>query len=349
MIGFAEKAINDHEEVLLFPSYGRRLPDGRWCVEIAGLVYDPTDIRLQMRLLLRILRGVMRIDDDRLENQIFKQRIIPFVGAGERGKRVFVRIGKHEFQLRKKSKSNGHFFGSIILDDPLIEELRETGDLQGNQLRFIVAPSIGDKLFQGRVHLLDENGLSVISDIDDTIKDTNVTSRKELVENTFFREFRHIDGIVDVYRQLAESGAEFHYVSSSPWQLVRSLESFIDSHFPAGTFHLRHFRLRDQMLKKIMIRRKGKSEPIHRLLKTFAQREFIFFGDSREKDPSIYAKAFRKFPNQCKAMFIRSFPDKPMTAARIEKINSVAKADICVAFESGQELQALIDARLNRS
>lgn len=342
MIGFADKAIYEHEEVLLFPSFGQQLPDGRWRLEIAGAIYDPLDVKIQMRVLLRLLQRVMKIDPIELQNEIFQQRIEAFVGSSERGKRIHIQMGNEEFQLHRKSKRNGHFLSSLVVDESLIEELRDQGAIEGDQLRFSIDPGFG-RSFEGRIHLVKSHGLSVISDIDDTIKDTNVTSRKELVANTFFREFRNIDGIAEVYQGLANEGADFHYVSSSPWQLVRPLTHFIDQDFPRGTFHLRHFRLRDQMLTKLMLRRKGKSYSIKRLLESFPQRQFILFGDSREKDPEIYAKACRKHPDQCLAIFIRSFDDRPMTRQRIDKINEVCRKDICVPFRTGDELKVLVE------
>ena len=59
------------------------------------------------------------------------------------------------------------------------------------------------------MQLLDTNGLSVISDIDDTIKETNVTQKRQLLRNTSLREFRAIDGMADFYARLRDAGRPF--------------------------------------------------------------------------------------------------------------------------------------------
>ena len=46
----------------------------------------------------------------------------------------------------------------------------------------------------GYIQLIDPNGISVISDIDDTVKITNVADRRELLANTLLREFVAVRG-----------------------------------------------------------------------------------------------------------------------------------------------------------
>ncbi|MBI2478986.1 MAG: DUF2183 domain-containing protein [Planctomycetia bacterium] len=173
--------------------------------------------------------------------------------------------------------------------------------------------------------------MSVISDIDDTIKVTNVHSRRLLLESTFLREFESIDGMSTLYRQWADQGAAFHYVSSSPWQLYTPLAEMCDAGaFPWGSFHLRSFRLRDHMLRRLsLIRRKGKAKVIHNLLKTFPRRHFIFVGDSGEADADIYGRLARKFPRQVAAIYIRSLSVRPLDEERQAKaFRGVREANI---------------------
>ncbi|HEX20627.1 MAG TPA: DUF2183 domain-containing protein, partial [Acidiferrobacteraceae bacterium] len=99
----------------------------------------------------------------------------------------------------------------------------------------------------GRVQLVSASGLSIISDIDDTIKISNVLDKKELMSNTFLRPFKAAPGMAALYRSLHRQGAVFHYVSASPWQLYPPLEQFREQHhFPEGSFHLKSFRWRDR-------------------------------------------------------------------------------------------------------
>jgi phosphatidate phosphatase APP1 len=156
--------------------------------------------------------------------------------------------------------------------------------------------------------------VSVVSDIDDTIKVTNVHSRRMLLESTFLREFESIAGMSTLYRGWAEQGAAFHYVSSSPWQLYTPLAEMCDAGaFPWGSFHLRSFRLRDHMLRRLLlIRRKGKAKVIHALLEKFPRRRFILVGDSGEADADMYGRLARKCPGQVAAIYIRLLNERPL-------------------------------------
>jgi phosphatidate phosphatase APP1 len=191
------------------------------------------------------------------------------------------------------------------------------------------------------IRLLPPTGLSVISDIDDTIKETTVTNRRELLQNTFLRDFKYVEGMADVYQNWHRAGAEFHYVSSSPWQLFESLSRLqADGGFPMGTMHLRNFRLRDQLFKKVLIiRRKGKASEIKRLLKNLPNRKFILVGDSGEKDPEIYRKILVRFPSQVEGVFIREVINRPLAKDQVRKLNKHAGNGVWAAFSTPEMLE----------
>jgi phosphatidate phosphatase APP1 len=135
-----------------------------------------------------------------------------------------------------------------------------------------------ERSFTGRVQLIGETGLSVISDIDDTIKISEVNNPVALVENTFAREFRPIPGMADRYRKWSQDGAVFHYVSASPWQLYAPLEAFLaDHHFPPGSFHLKEFRWKDSRFVNLFT----------------PSDEIMLVGDSGERDAELYADLAR--------------------------------------------------------
>jgi phosphatidate phosphatase APP1 len=173
----------------------------------------------------------------------------------------------------------------------------------------------------GRALLMAPTGVSVISDVDDTIKHTEVTCRQSLLRNTFLREFLPISGMAEMYQDWAAQGAAFHYVSSSPWQLFAPLAEMCETcGFPEGTFHLRNFRLRDHMLRRLfLVRRPVKGVIIKHLIRTFPQRKFVLVGDSGERDPEIYGAMARRFPEQVAGVFIRELAERPMDTRRTLK------------------------------
>jgi len=50
-----------------------------------------------------------------------------------------------------------------------------------------------------------EEGVSVVTDMDDTIKDTHVLDRKEMLKNTFVRPFVAVAGMPELYRSWKEA------------------------------------------------------------------------------------------------------------------------------------------------
>jgi hypothetical protein len=288
-----------------------------------------------------MLRRVMKVAPHEFESDLFKRRITTFIAATERGKRIAVRIGSRIHLLQKRSRRNGHFYGRVRLSAERVSRLEDQGIIRDGWLHFDVLAQNGEtRLFAGRCQLLGRQGVSVISDIDDTIKFTDVSSRRALLTNTFLREFRAIAGMASCYQQWAEQGAAFHYVSSSPWQLYDHLTELCDAEgFPAGTMHLRAFRLRDHMLRRVLlIRRKGKAAVIKSILASFPGRRFILVGDSGELDPEIYAAAARRFPHQVEKILIRQLPMRRIHVDRREKLFRKTRADGWVFFDDASEL-----------
>src|SRR3972149_10512861 len=111
-----------------------------------------------------------------------------------------------------------------------------------------VLPKMDKRIYTGRVQLLERKGISVISDIDDTIKVSEVTNpdSKIFLRNTFINEYQAVEDMANLYRQWENAGMQFHYVSANPWQLYDTINKFMESAgFPKGSMRLRNFRWKD--------------------------------------------------------------------------------------------------------
>lgn len=294
-----------------------------WKLRLTGIVHQlPDEFRGRKRMLIRMLRNVMQVPQEELESDLFRQRISPFLADPLHRCPIAVRIGDQVYRLPGKTRRNGHF--SAWLRVPASE-------IDRHQVFENGVARIGFEVFSereeiepadGEAFLHQRDGICVVSDIDDTIKHSVVTDRRELLANTFLREFRGVPGMADVYRQWQAAGWAFHYVSSSPWQLFHALRQLQHREgFPEGALHLRNFRLRDQLLKRVMIiRRQGKATAIRSLLKSLPHRRFVLVGDSGEKDPEIYARICRKDPGRVAGVFIRELPGQPLDRERRAKL-----------------------------
>ena len=170
------------------------------------------------------------------------------------------------------------------------------------------------------MRLLNEQGLSVVSDIDDTIKITHVQDRIALLKQTFLREFESVPGMADLYQHWRAAGATFHYVSRSPWQLFAPIGDFLAGHgFPAGTFHMRNFRWKNASTLKPDRDGSKKQTVIENILTTLPRRRFVFVGDSGEHDPEIYGELAGRYPEQVRAIFIRNMTGEDATSVRLQR------------------------------
>jgi phosphatidate phosphatase APP1 len=302
------------EQVVLFPTIGYRSHDGQsWHVQVHGDVFAHGPVSLGKRILLKLLQRVMKAPPGAFDNELFRQRIQRFLAQDRPGKKVAVKMGEAIHPLPKPSRKNGHFSGVLRLDEELVLPHVSARSQHHRQLSLDICTPAGDGLgLAGPVHLIEPEGISVISDIDDTLKHSHVMCRRTLLTNTFLKEFEPITGMAQVFQAWEQQGAAFHYVSSCPWQLYQHLETlFGATGFPPGSFHLRAFRLRDHLLRKLLLmRRSGKAVVIQSLLKLFPRRQFVLVGDSVEADPELYGAVARKFPNQVRRILIRSLPGR---------------------------------------
>ncbi len=331
---------------MAYPGFGHRTPDGNWRILVAGVAWQqPVVFNRRQRLMIRMLGGAMKAAPADLESELFQNRITPFMAEPESRREIIARVGDRSYRLRKKTGRNGHFRDFVTLDARQVEAASSLDEFGNRMLNFDVEVAGANcHSLGGLIYLLEDEGTSIVSDIDDTIKDSAVGDRRELLNNTFLRDFRSVEGMADVYQSWAGTGVSFHYVSSSPWQLFESLKAMNETHqFPSGTMHLRNFRLRDQLLKKVIIRRQGKTTAIKFLMKNLPKRKFVLVGDSGEKDPEIYRKICRRFPGRVSALLIRELAHRPLDSERANKISAAIRNGRFAKFQTAEELKSLAE------
>ncbi|MCI0359725.1 MAG: App1 family protein [Planctomycetaceae bacterium] len=330
------------ETVALFPSLGHLSHEGRtWQIPVHGEIYSQGRVGLGKRFLLKLLQRAMKAPDADIQSDLFRARISRFLANDCKGRVLAVRCDQAEPITTKKSRSNGHFFGTLNLPVDSIESPASAHAGQPRRIELqVVRPGCGERLAAGQAYLLPSQGVSIISDIDDTLKHSHVACKQSLLANTFLREFEPIAGMSELFRSWASAGVAFHYVSSSPWQLYRHLAAHLtEQGFPDGSYHLRAFRLRDHLIRRIlMFRRSGKAGVIRGILRTFPERRFVLVGDSGEIDPEIYGAMARKYPQQVAGIFIRQIEGPRNTPLRYQRAFRGVRYEVVRLFREAQEL-----------
>ncbi|KAL9012386.1 MAG: hypothetical protein Q9173_002840, partial [Seirophora scorigena] len=163
------------------------------------------------------------------------------------------------------------------------------------------------------VLVTEPHGVSLISDVDDTIKHSAIgAGAREVFRNVFIRDLGdlRIDGVKEWYAKMASMGVQMHYVSNMPWQLFPVLSSFLSgAGLPKGSFHLKHYTgMLQGIFEPVAERKKGTLE---RIMSDFPQRRFILVGDSGEADLELYTDIVEANPGRVLGVFIRDVTTKP--------------------------------------
>ncbi len=329
------------EELRLFPALA--YPDTKgWEVHIRAWVYEPELHSWWRALTLRALRRALGLPKDSEHNATFVTRARPFLADNERGKRIVVEIAGESYSL-PPTAANGH-------SQALLRLPKEA--LQGAPTEAQAQLRPGDpRSFSAPIRSLDPGGLSVISDIDDTLRISEVRETRALLANTFLRPFVAVPGIAATFRAWADQGAAFHYVSASPWHLNDPLRRFFaDIALPEGSFHLKAFRWTDRsFLSLFQDPREYKLRTIEPLLGAAPERRAVLVGDSGEADPEAYADLYRRHPEQVLHIFIRDVSAESPAAARYRTTFDGVPAERWTVFRDASTLPKRLDHAAPRS
>jgi Uncharacterized conserved protein len=338
------------EVVVFYPTYAHRTTDEKsWVLHIHGRIFEPEESSVKRALLLGVLRRSFGLSKGEEETATFKARMRAFLVDNEREKTIHIRLGERIFRAGK-SGPNGHFASDLVLPNEHIEAILAANKENNRTIRFAaLLPSDDHRRFAGQIECIEPRGVSVISDVDDTIKISEVRNRRALLANTFLRDYQAVAGMAQVYEQWRMLGVRFHYVSASPWQLYGPISDFIASEkFPAGSLHMKMFRLKDESaLNLLAAQHQYKPEVIAKILADFPQRRFVLVGDSGEQDPEIFGDLARTHEEQVARILIRHVGLQAKTDNRYQAAFKGLPRERWQVFDVAAELENAISAALH--
>ena len=308
------RPLSADEEVMFFATTARRISEATVEARVDAWVYETE----RVPGVTTAFRHYLKLDPEQLgadEYAEFRRRVRLFLTDSEGGKLVAITVttplvAEPTSLGLPTTPRNGMTSACLIMPAPR--------DPQARWIEF--ETSSPKKNFRGRALLVPDEGLSVISDIDDTIKHTHVLDRREMLLNTFARPLQPVPGMAELYRRTAEAAgvsARFHYVSGGPHQLWPMLDAFLREHeFPEGSVHPRMIDWRREVFGEGSSTLGHKLAVIGDLMRDFPRRRFVLVGDSGEKDPEVYGQVAREFTAQVAAIHIRDVTGEPREAAR---------------------------------
>ena len=310
--------------ITVYPTYGYRdaAESASWVVRLRVWVHKRRHLPIPDELVRILLdeTGALR----ETEILALRSRLADFVADDDALERVEFQfagdVENETFRFAKQTDFNGLVEQEFRFPARKIQRLLGE-DGTGSGWLTVVARCKGAEA-AGRIRMMQPEGLSVISDVDDTIKITEIPAGPAIVlRNTFLRPYKVVPGTLESYQAFG-TDTSFHYVSGGPWQMFNLIHSFLirETGFPAGTFHMKDLRKNllvpdswhdlKAFLKGDLATIEQKMAQITRLMVNLPKRRFILVGDSGEKDPEIFHQIRKTFPEQVKEIIIRDVVDE---------------------------------------
>ncbi len=153
---------------------------------------------------------------------------------------------------------------------------------------------------------LNSFALSVISDLDDTLKVTNVKNFLAATRNALFSK-KAFGGVPSLLEEFSTYTTDLYIVTASP--------KFLNS--PVRKF-LRHNKIdtKKVVLRNLISERNKKQykiESIKGILEATDNETFILIGDNTELDAEIYLEIKRQYPARIAQIYIRKIKDTKMS------------------------------------
>src|SRR2546423_104620 len=218
-----------------------------------------------------------------------------------------------------KKEDSGHFtVKRIVSEKTLLPWLQESEC--GYKKLLIGVKDSRDPESRNYIYLYHDQGIAVVSDVDDTIKDTHVWSAEAMVVRTAL-PFKRVTGMPELYQYWCKNyHARFYYVSGTFDQLCGPIQSFLErSGFPPGSLDTKVVNIRDlpgtpeipgsRPHSPAEIRAddpcKYKIKRIEPILRDFPNTKFCLVGDAGEGDDKAYLKLASDHPDQVRWICIR--------------------------------------------
>jgi phosphatidate phosphatase APP1 len=337
------------QQVLFAPSVASVSGRDQWSVQIQGRIFEPAESSASRRAMIDVLAPELGAKSS---DPLYRSRAGYFVSDSIGNARIRVALGDQLVRLGP-SNSTGYFVANIALTNEQVARLAHDGMIAFESLPTADNPN----RFRGSAVLVAEDGVIVVSDVDDTIKETNVNNHAEARANTFLRPFKPVAGMPELYRAWKKASGprvHFHIVSAGPWQFHEPLRQFTAANgFPDFTWDMRSVDTTDPeiLVKELLIADPQrlydfKVGAIRNLMKRFPKRHVVLVGDSGEKDPETYATILSEFPDRVDVIFIHNVTGESKDADRYRRLfaSPSAAAKLQVFMDPGELPRSLVDA-----
>jgi len=195
----------------------------------------------------------------------------------------------------------GDFTSSVIIfnTDDVLQPGNTTSTIQRLDLHVN-----GTDTGNATAYLVPTEGLTIISDIDDILRVTQIYEPAKGLLNSFARPYIQWMNMPDIYLNWSKSlpDAHFHYLTTTPEQVTRNYMQFIYATYPLGSFDTRPLNFSD-VSATLSIRK----FLLDRIFQTYPQRKFVLIADTSNSDVmKDYPQLVTDYPGQVQCIFLRN-------------------------------------------
>ncbi|KAF8216430.1 hypothetical protein K438DRAFT_1797189 [Mycena galopus ATCC 62051] len=195
----------------------------------------------------------------------------------------------------------GDFTSLTVIPDPQAQ-LQPGNETSGIQRMTI--HTNGTDTGNATAYLVPLEGLTVISDIDDILRVTQIYEPAQGLLNSFAKPYTPWMNMPEIYANWSTAlpDLHFHYLTTTPEQVTRNYMQFIYATYPLGSFDTRPLNFSD-VSATLSIRK----FLLDRIFQTYPQRKFVLVADTSNSDVmKDYPAMATDFPGQVQCIFLRN-------------------------------------------
>ncbi|KAF8609658.1 hypothetical protein BDV93DRAFT_518437 [Ceratobasidium sp. AG-I] len=153
-------------------------------------------------------------------------------------------------------------------------------------------------------YLVPPQGITLIADIDDILRVTQIYQPEEGLKNSFARPYvpwMNMPAVLAKWQNEVK-GLHVHYLTTTPIKVTTFYESFIYANYPLGSFDIRPLNLTtvDQIFQVRQVN-------LNRVFQSFPQRKFVLLADTSNSDVMRdYPGMATAFPGQVQCILLRN-------------------------------------------
>jgi len=286
-------------QITFLPTYANQTADGNWNVRLYGFAYNSTTQQnntFSDYLSDTTIKALQHAANGDEEKANLTRNLQPFLYANYlSGINITVSLDNQTVTTPQPTNFTG-VFNEFVGVPNVTQPAGSVVDFSA------VSPAAVNST--GNVTLVPQTGYSVIADIDDVLRITEIWHPITGLENTFLRPYVPVPNMPQVFSQWNNTlpNSTFHYGTTTPIPLASTYIQWLNWNYPYGSLDMRPMDIShpDEILD-------ARQKQLTELVETFPNRQFIMIGDTSSSTLlKAYPNFARQYPNNTACIFLRN-------------------------------------------